>query len=458
MDIQGKVDFTKGIGNINPWLHCAGFCPSFHCRHLRNNDDDIINLKLKATRTHDWALVNPGQRVIDTHFIFPLMKLDPADPTNYYFDATDKLLELTRNAGMEIFYRMGTSIEHTGDAGHFNILIPESYEHYAEVLAGIIRHYNKGWANGYEWNIKYWEIWNEPDGVQNCWGGTGESYEVLYPKFIEFFVVVLKRLKSEFPDIKVGGPALCNFYPEFFDDLFKACKEAGIAPDFISWHHYNSDPEYLIDKPKYVRQFCDERGFKDVELIINEWHYILDWVGIHGIPRFTSADMIERAQLGPTGHNNIESATFILSVLSGWMKDQVLDQAYYYGSGAEGNWGYLDNLGNFYKTYYALKMMGEIVDSCEKMVEVKQNTEKAYLFGAWSKDGKTAYLLVSEYRSITQLLNIEVAGTENPKNIEAVVLDHTRNCLPVDVKYRNGVLTLPKVDTHSSAFLVKFEI
>ena len=28
----------------------------------------------------------------------------------------------------------------------------------------VIKHYNSGWANGYHYNIKYWEIWNEPDG------------------------------------------------------------------------------------------------------------------------------------------------------------------------------------------------------------------------------------------------------------------------------------------------------
>ena len=52
---------------------------------------------------------------------------------------------------------------------HFNALIPEDFDKVAEIFAGTIRHYNKGWGNGHEWGIKYWEIWNEPDGNNTMW-------------------------------------------------------------------------------------------------------------------------------------------------------------------------------------------------------------------------------------------------------------------------------------------------
>jgi len=45
----------------------------------------------------------------------------------------------------------------------------------------VVMHYNKGWANGFTYGIKYFEIWNEPD-FSPFWAGTGEQYHELYGK------------------------------------------------------------------------------------------------------------------------------------------------------------------------------------------------------------------------------------------------------------------------------------
>ena len=74
------VDFSKPTGRINPQLHSSGCAPRLYPRAIRNDDADIKAMGCYATRTHDWALWNQGQRIVDTHFIFPLMHLDPTDP------------------------------------------------------------------------------------------------------------------------------------------------------------------------------------------------------------------------------------------------------------------------------------------------------------------------------------------------------------------------------------------
>ena len=74
----------------------------------------------------------------------------------------DEMIQAAQNAGSKVFYRLGTSIEHSGEK-HFNAIPPKDYEKYAEVLAGIVRHYTRGWANGHHYKIRYWEIWNEPN-------------------------------------------------------------------------------------------------------------------------------------------------------------------------------------------------------------------------------------------------------------------------------------------------------
>lgn len=460
LKLHASADFSIQKGKINPWLHCAGFSPEFHSRGLRNNDSALKALNLKATRTHDWALVNQAQRVIDTHFIFPLMHLDPADPTNYYFKPTDSLLSLTRNLGMDILYRLGTSIEHTGPAGHFNINIPEDYDKYAEVMAGIVRHYTKGWADGFKWDMKYWEIWNEPDGIQNCWAGNGEPADVLRDKFIKLFVTILKRLKSEFPKIKVGGPGLFSANSNYFTALLTACKEAGVAPDFISWHHYPSspNPSVLIESPKVMRKLCDDLGFKKTKLMITEWHYLITWDGLHGDPRFFTPSAMKRALDGETGHNGIDSATFNIFVISKWLEGTPLDQAYYYGCGHEGAWGYMIGGGILSKTYYSLKMIGEIVANCERLVASESYNDKVSTLAAWSKDKKTAYFLVNEYRGVEQILNVEIKGIEKIKHIEAYALDNTRDFIPISVKMKKNRISLFKDGPNSAAFLLKLEI
>lgn len=260
------ADFSTETGKIRPELHSSGFGPTI-CSQTAQDLADVKSMGYAFARTHDWALINPNERVVDYFHIFPLMHLDAKDPKNYVFGPTDYLLKRTREeAGLDVFYRLGTSIEHSGKKIHFNALIPDDFEKVAEIFAGTVRHYNCGWANGHQWNIKYWEIWNEPEGIENMWcpkeGTEGLSKEQLTAKraecraqFVKFFVTVLKRLKGEFGDsIKVGGPALCGFNEVWLKDILDACKAAGIAPDFISWHGYRDDP----------MGFCDEGDRKSV--------------------------------------------------------------------------------------------------------------------------------------------------------------------------------------------------
>ena len=279
------ADFSTETGKIRPALHSSGFGPTI-CSQTAQDLADVKSMGYAFARTHDWALINPNERVVDYFHIFPLMHLDAKDPKNYVFGPTDYLLKRTREeAGLDVFYRLGTSIEHSGKKIHFNALIPDDVEKVAEIFAGTVRHYNCGWANGHQWNIKYWEIWNEPEGIENMWcpkeGTEGLSKEQLTAKraecraqFVKFFVIVLKRLKGEFGDsIKVGGPALCGFNEVWLKDILDACKAAGIAPDFISWHGYRDDPMGLCDEGDKGRKLLDGYGFTKCEMIVNEWHY-----------------------------------------------------------------------------------------------------------------------------------------------------------------------------------------
>ena len=462
------VDFSKKTGKIRPELHSSGCAPRLYPRAIRNDDADIKAMGCYATRTHDWALWNNGQRIVDTHFIFPLMHLDPKDPKNYFFKATDEALKLSKNLGLKILYRMGPSIEHT-DGVHFNVLAPEDPEKYAEVLAGIMRHYLKGWADGYEWGDAFqgWEIWNEPDGTTNCYvipECTEKDWiKRMYwhmPHFCELFATVLKRLKEEFPDQQIGGPALTCAREDYFRELLTACKKKGVAPDFISWHGYGDVPDwFLIPIPK-MRALLDEMGFTKTRLVINEWHYLrnCDWNGIHGGNSAPVA--IRRAHEGPSGHNNIDSAAFNIYMLSRF-QDTALDEAYWYGSSPMGNWGWLKSDGTLNKCWYSMKLFGDFVKIAKTKVEAKVDAKKQKTIASvagLSADGKTASIVVVDYRGKSEKLFVELKGLGAVKSAQALVLDHTRDLTPFPVRIRDGVLTLPRVDENSAAFLVTLDL
>ena len=452
-----RADFSQKARDIRPALHSSGWTPRLYPRKLVNDDAAIKALRMTYTRTHDWALVNSGQRVVDTCRVFPLMHLDPKDPKNYVFGPTDEILKLARNVGLKICYRLGESIEHT-DGAHFNVLVPDDYEKYAEVMAGIVRHYNRGWANGYRWNIEYWNFWEEPDGITNLWclpGKEGEDAGAMRKRFIRLFVTVMKRLKSEFPEIKFGGPALAGCKISYFRELVEACLKEGLRPDFVSWNNYGQDPDGIFDCGRDMRRMLDELGCPNTEIVLAEWHYLVSWVGIHG--NNATPEQARAALNGPTGINQIDSACYALTVLSRFQFSE-FDQAYYYGCAHTGSWGYLNEDKSFNKPYHALCAFGGIVGDHAELCATTSGRKSVNVLAARSADGARKTLLVTDYRGADMTLDVTVKGIPAGAKAHVRRLDHGHaDWQEVSSVWDGEKLRLEKESSGSAAFLVRFE-
>ena len=472
-----SVDFTKEVGRVRPELHSSGFGPTT-CSQTEQDLADVKAMGFRAARTHDWALVNANQRVCDYFHIFPLMHLDATDPRNYVFGPTDYLLKRTREeAGLEVFYRLGTSIEHSGPKVHFNALIPDDVDKMAEIFAGTVRHYNRGWANGYKWNVRYWEIWNEPEGLENMWcpkGGVEGLSKADRERvstecrglFVKFFVTVLKRLKGEFGDtIKVGGPALCNANPDrldYFREILRACRRADVAPDFLSWHGYVNDPMQFNREAETMRRLCREEGFPNCELIVNEWHYFgatYDWGDMQAC-----SDPTVKARIweGPDSHNGIRSAAFTLATLANLQRSE-LSQAYYYGCSHTGDWGFKDELQNKYKVFHALKLFGDIMRNYTVRCESRA-AGTVTPFAVRDAKGRKALMVADCGGGPDVWLRVAVKGVDRTKTPKVMLMDHTHDYGPYPLRkswplvaFEGDELVVWKPDLFSTVLFVEFE-
>jgi len=455
-DVTCSADFGEKVREIRPALHSSGWAPRLYPRRINNDDAVIKSMRFTYTRTHDWALVNSGQRIVDTCRIFPLSHLDAKDPKNYVFAPTDEALRLARNVGLKLCFRLGESIEHT-DGVHFNVLVPEDYEKYAEVCAGIVRHYNRGWANGFRWNIEYWNFWEEPDGIDNLWclpGAEGQDKVAMRTKFVKLFATVMKRLKAEFPEIKFGGPALCWCDLDYFRELVKACQAVGLKPDFISWDCYAADPDAIMADGEKARRMLDGMGCDKTEIVMAEWHYLLSWTGVHG--QNATPEQVKAAKYGPAGLNEIDSACFTLATLSKYQFSKY-DQAYYYGGGHGGQWGYMDEDKCFNKPYHALVAFGGIVGDHRDLCATTSDAKTVTVLAARSADGARKTLLVTDYRGTGKTITVGVKGVDAACRVEAKVLDHARReWTPVAADWKDGRLALAKTCDGSAAFVVTF--
>ena len=287
------VDVTNEVGAIKP-MNAVNNGPSVKKPggdQKNGNFDDYKALRIPYARTHDSInCVSGGAHACDISTIFPDFDADESDPRNYDFVFTDHYLDNIRRAGTEVFFRLGQSIEH--GPKKYGVFPPKDFAKWARICEHVVCHYNEGWGWGVddEWttrnvawsnqfNIAYWEIWNEPDldpsdgdlpKNPRCWGGTVTNFFLLYE-------TAAKHLKGRFPNLKIGGPAICGRL-DWGDRFLAYCRDNEVPLDFFSWHVYATEPRQIADKCNCVRALLDKYGYNKTESILNEWNYVKGWV------------------------------------------------------------------------------------------------------------------------------------------------------------------------------------
>ncbi len=265
------------IGPIKPMNGVNNGPNKMRSGQSRSNFEPYAALKIPYARVHDANLTEDygAPHCIDISAIFPDWDADETKPENYDFTITDEYLETMRAAGTEPYYRLGQSIEHA--IKKYHIHPPKDYAKWARICEHIIRHYNEGWANGYKWDIKYWEIWAEPDNNKKrpdgrlgpCW--TGDIQQ-----FLELYKVTSLHLRKCFGEtIKIGGPAFCWWGA--WEEFLPFCAKEKLPLDFYSWHGYCADATFPAEEARKARKLLDDNGFTKTENHLNEYNYVKGW-------------------------------------------------------------------------------------------------------------------------------------------------------------------------------------
>ncbi len=378
---EGNTD----LGRVKP-MHAVNNGPvyKFTADQRISNLQAFVDAGIPYARNHDAAFYATygGEHTVDVHNIFRNFDADENDPASYDFDLTDEYIKVCEYAGVKTFYRLGSKIEHAPKK--YGTLPPPDFQKWARICEHIVAHYTEGWANGFKYDIEYWEIWNEPDMVaddadivdKKTWGGTKAQ-------FFDLFDITAKHLKARFPHLKIGGPAVTRATNPWCRDFLAFCRDHGTPLDFFSWHVYTSTPEKVLADTRLARDILDEFGFTKTESILNEWNYVKSWKGDDWVYSLKT-------------EKGLKGSSFISAVMSS-EQYAPLDLLMYYEARPCGMNGMFatDFVCDKLKGYYPFLYFGDLY-RLGTAVRVSTDDEALYAVGAKSED--KAALMFTYYR------------------------------------------------------------
>ncbi len=425
-----KIFENKNVGKVKP-MHAVNNGPVYKFAADRGitNIEAFREAGIPYARNHDAAFHEHygGEHIVDVHAIFPNFDADPYDENSYDFACTDEYLKVIDFAGVKTFYRLGSKIEH--GVKKYSTLPPKDFKKWAIICEHIIRHYTEGWANGFKYDIEYWEIWNEadldPDDSTNKrnWGGTAEQ-------FYEFFNIALVHLKTKFPHLKIGGPSMAR--PVQYDWMKTFFERLEMKPDFFSWHRYSSDVYDVIKWMKTVKNNLNEFGYGDIESICNEWNYCCGWDEENFIKSIKAI-------------KGLKGSSFTAGVICAGQYEPVDIMMYYDARPCRWNGMFnSDLICENLKGYYPFKMFNELYKKdCAVGVD---NSEASNIYVASAKNESETSIMLTYFDNAEKEAETEVEicleGANGERTAEIYLLDEAHDMELVETKTVSDKITL----------------
>ncbi len=402
------VDFKKITGRKIKPLHGVNNSPVI----LDKPIETFREANIPYVRMHDTGGAYGRNNFVDIPNVFPDFDADENDPASYSFEFTDAYFKQIYASGSKVFYRLGVTIENWYKIKAYRIYPPKDFAKWARICEHIIRHYTEGWANGYHYDMEYWEVWNEPENPP-MWQGTKEE-------FFELYKITAVHLKKCFPNIKIGGYGSCGFYAlkeEFknnpfhvsfmtwAEDFTSMCAKENIPLDFFSWHRYFADADEFVSDAQYVRDMLDRKGLIETESIFNEWNYCNGKNGCMW-------DIMKEAE----GASNIAKAMILLQKLP-------VDKAMYYDAMPSRAY-----CGMYYfpsqtvtPTYYTFKAFNSLY---QLQNEVSASAEDKKITVLAAADGNSGAVMIANTKNKSANITFDLKNADG--KISAVITDKRR--------------------------------
>ena len=436
-----SVDFNKCIGKIKA-MHAVGQPPieGISTEHFHY----LTNAGIPQSRLHDVAGIYGRWQFVDIPNIFRDFSADENDPASYHFAFTDILIKALMEAGVEPYFRLGVTIENYRLVERYTTYPPADFEKWARICEHIIRHYNEGWAEGYCYNIRYWEIWNEADDEvdpnrSSMWCGTMEEYFRLYD-------ITAKHLKACFGDsIKIGGYAATGVNKpeldanlsglthtaetneehriEFIHGFFKYISERKSPIDFFSYHSYSSI-EDTVKQVRYYDAILQKYSYSHIERHLNEWS--LCWA-LPGI------DCNEKDHLA------FSSNTLAMMLA---MQHEKVDLLHYYDARMTSscNGGLFNSeTRKPTNTYFSFHMFNKLYTLRN---EVSCILDESSLYAIAATNGKRSVLVIANPEPKPVTLDLALVGV-NEADAEILRIDSIYRYSPTGESIQNGKFSLP---------------
>jgi hypothetical protein len=250
--VEVKVDATETEGLFNRKLFSVTGYAQLDQYGSDLAKESLQKLQLAGTQARIETMMDqafPEKEVFDPDHMFRFV-----DNTGdaYYRKITE--------SGMEPVLLLAYNMPWLADNGQTNDP-PSDPQTWAESATKIIEHYN-GSGGNYKLNVKYVEIWNEPNLTQ-FWS-TGE-----WKRYFDLFNVVADMIHRRFPGVMVGGPA---FSPgdrptEFGKAFIDSC---GQQMDFFVYHSYGDSIEKIDQDLKMWEEYIGKQAGKTPKLMVTE--------------------------------------------------------------------------------------------------------------------------------------------------------------------------------------------
>ena len=420
-DILGPIKEMNGVNNGPIFAKKA---------QSKGNDIYYRNARIPYARIHDAYLCHAygGDHTVDITAVFPDFSKNPDDPKAYDFAVTDKYLSTIVAVGTKVFFRLGESIDHR--VKKYNVWAPKDFGKWARICEHIILHYNEGWNNGFHYDIEYWEIWNEPDldreeknwrYAPRNWGGSQEQ-------FFDFYETAAKHLHKCFPDLKIGGPALCESL-EWAEEFIAEMARRKVPMDFFSWHIYTNTPEKLVAFGQSLRKILDANGYEGIESICDEWNYLRNW----------NVDYVYTLQ-AVASHKGaaFNAACFTLAQSSDISKLLYYDARPNTALNGLFSFTTYRPLPGYYPFYFWSKL-----SSCGTQIRTESDEPDIYSVAARSADDERMVLMLTRYNdddnvSAFKSVSVDLGGIIADGEITSLAIDEFRLATEVPLVVKDG--------------------